>query len=101
MAKSELILVGDVDQVESLAVILGCGVATLPVKYLGLPLGAFYKSIHKWDGVIEKIEHRLSSWKRVHLSKGGRATLIKCTLANLPTYFFVSFSSPGKCRCSH
>jgi hypothetical protein len=65
LAKSELIPVGDVDQVESLADILGCGVATLPMKYLGLLLGASYKSIHIWDGVIEKIERRLASWKKV------------------------------------
>jgi len=100
LAKSALIPVGDVVQVEGLADILGCGVANLPVKYLGLPLGASYKSIHIWDGVIEKVERWLASWKRLYLSKGGRVTLIKSTLANLPTYF-VSFSYPGKCRCSN
>jgi len=63
LAKSKLIHVGNVDQVGNLADILGCGVVTLPVKYLGLPLGASYKSIHIWDGVIKKIEHRLASWK--------------------------------------
>jgi hypothetical protein len=52
---------GDVDQVESLADILGCGVATLLVKYLDIPLGASYKSIHIWDSVIEKIERQLTS----------------------------------------
>jgi hypothetical protein len=77
--------------VESLDNILGCGVATLPVKYLGLPLGASYKSIHIWDGVIEKIECRLASWKMFHLSKGGRVTLSKSTLANLSTYFLSLF----------
>jgi hypothetical protein len=81
--------------VESLVNILGCGVATLPVKYLGLPLGASYKSIHIWDGVIEKIERRLANWKRLHLSKGGRVTLIKSTLANLPMYFLSLFSLPA------
>jgi hypothetical protein len=91
LAKSYLILVGDVDQVESLAGILRCGVATLPVKYLGLPLGASYKSIHVCDSVIEKIERRLVSWKRLYLSKGGRVTLIKSTLANLPMCFLSLF----------
>jgi hypothetical protein len=67
LAKSNLIPVGTVDQVEILAGILGCGVATLPIKYLGLPLGASYKSIHKWDSVINKIEQRLASWKRLYL----------------------------------
>jgi hypothetical protein len=66
--------------------ILGCRVATLPLKYLGLPLGASYKAKHIWDGVIEKLEHRLANWKMLYLSKGGRVTLIKSTLANLPTY---------------
>jgi hypothetical protein len=71
LAKSNLIPVGNVDQVKRLAGILGCGVASLPVKYLGLPLGASYKSTHTWDGVIEKIEYCLASWKRLYLSKGG------------------------------
>jgi hypothetical protein len=77
--------------VESLAGILGCGVATWPVKYLGILLGAFYKSIHIWDGVIENIKHGLASWKRLCLSKGGKVTLIKSTLANIPTYYLSIF----------
>jgi len=82
LEKSNLIPVGNLDQVGRLAGILGCGVASLPVNYLGLPLGASYKSIHIWDEVIEKIKHRLASWKRLYLSKSGRVTLIKSILAN-------------------
>jgi len=37
------------------------------------------------------MEHRLASWKRLYLSKGGRVTLIKNTLSNLPTYFLSLF----------
>ena len=44
LVKSVLILVGNVEQVGILANILGCGVASLPVKYLGLLLGAFYNA---------------------------------------------------------
>jgi hypothetical protein len=62
---SNLIPVGNVDQMEWLDRILGCGVAILPMKYLGIPLGASYKSTHIWEGVIDKIEHRLTSWKRL------------------------------------
>jgi hypothetical protein len=69
LAKSVLIPVGNVEQVGMLADILGCGVASLSVKYLGLPLGASYKAKHIWDGVIEKLEHRLASWKMMYLSK--------------------------------
>ena len=46
LAKSVLIPVGNVEQVGMLAGILGCGVATLPVKHLGLLLRAFYKAKH-------------------------------------------------------
>jgi hypothetical protein len=74
--------------------ILGCGVSYLPLKYLGLPLGASYKIKYIWDEVIEKIEHRLASWKMMYLFKGDRIILIKSTLSNLPTYFLSLFRLP-------
>jgi hypothetical protein len=61
LAKSKLVPVGYVDNAAGLAEILGCGAASMPLKYLGLPLGASYKARHIWDSVIEKNEHRLAS----------------------------------------
>jgi hypothetical protein len=95
LAKSELVPVGNVDDVDGLAGIMGCGVSPLPLKYLGLPLGASYKAKSIWNDVIEKIERRLASWKMMYLSKGGRVTLIKSTLSNLPTYFMSLFPLPA------
>jgi hypothetical protein len=46
LAKSNLIPVMNVDQMGRMAGILGYRIASLPVKYLGLPLGASYKSSH-------------------------------------------------------
>ena len=46
LAKSELVLVGNVHNVARLARILGCGVSSLPLKYFGLPLRASYKAKH-------------------------------------------------------
>jgi hypothetical protein len=95
LAKSNLIPVGNVDQVERLSDLLGCGIASLPAKYLGIPLRASYKSIHIWDGVVEKIEHRLASWQRLYLFKGGRVTQeYSCQCAYL---LFVSVPYPGEC----
>jgi hypothetical protein len=37
LAKSELVPMGDVPNVDALACILGCRVSSLPLKYLGLP----------------------------------------------------------------
>jgi hypothetical protein len=63
--------------VESLANIFGCRVAMLPIKYLGLPLGASYKSTSIWSSIVEKMERCLTGWKRLYLLKGGKLTLIK------------------------
>ena len=49
--------------------------------------GAHYKDASKWNPIIEKMEKRLFGWKRLYLSKGGRLTLLKCTLSSLYTYF--------------
>jgi len=88
LSKSEIVSVGEVGK---LASILGCGVASLPLKYLGLPLSAKYKDSHMWNSIIEKMENRLSGWKRLYLSKGGRLTLINNTLSSLPPYFLSLF----------
>jgi hypothetical protein len=83
-----------VDNMGELTGILGCGTSSLPLKYLGLLLRTSYKAKSIWDVVVEKMERRLASWKRMYLSKGGRATLIKSTLSNLPTYFLSLFPIP-------
>ncbi|RVW27875.1 K(+) efflux antiporter 2, chloroplastic [Vitis vinifera] len=44
LEKSELIPVGRVNDIEDLALELGCKVGGLPSRYLGLPLGAPFKS---------------------------------------------------------
>ena len=85
LSKSEMVPVGVVDSMTSLANILCCRVGALPMLYLGMPLGAPYKSSSVWNSVLEKIERRLASWQTLYLSKGGRLTLLKSTLSSLPT----------------
>jgi hypothetical protein len=55
LATSVFVPVGCVDNVDSLAGILDCGVSSLPLKYLGFPLGASFKAKSIWDGVVGKI----------------------------------------------
>ena len=43
VGKSEIVPVGDVGDLNGLACILCCKVGTLPMRYLGIPLGAHYK----------------------------------------------------------
>ncbi|RVW86204.1 hypothetical protein CK203_046087 [Vitis vinifera] len=61
-----------------------CRVGQLPAVYLGLPLGAPNKVISVRDGVEEKVRRRLALWKHQYISKGGRITLIKSTMASMP-----------------
>ena len=59
-SKSALIPASDVPNVHMLTPFLGCGVDHLPSLYLGLPLGAPYKSIAIWDPVIKRFHKRLA-----------------------------------------
>jgi hypothetical protein len=78
-----------------LAGLLGCGFDEVPLKYLGLPLGASFNLKAMWAGLEDLMLRRLSPWKRLYLSKGGRVTLIKSTLSNMPTYMLSLFPIPA------
>ena len=68
----------------------------MPLKCLGLPLGAKFKDLSVWNPILERMERRLVDWKRMYLSKGGKVTLIKSSLSSLPTYFLSLLPLPGK-----
>ena len=89
-----MVPLGQVLNIDVLADILGCNITHLPMSYLGLPLGAKFKSKQIWDPILEKMERKLAGWQRMYLSKGGRVTLIKSTLSSLPTYFLSLFPIP-------
>ena len=94
MAKSEIVPVGEVENIRVLADILSCRIGSLPMSYLGMPLGSASKSISIWNPIIEKMERRLAGWKRLYLSKDGRLTLLKNTLSSLPTFYLSLFTIP-------
>ena len=94
LAKSEIIPIGEVEEVEEMAMELGCRVGSLPSSYLGLPLGAHHKALSMWDRVEERMRRRLALWKRQYISKGGRIALIKSMLASMPLYQLSFFRMP-------
>jgi hypothetical protein len=58
LSKSALIPVGSLDNVEQLAGLLGCGISSLPLKYLGLQLGASFKLKLMWV----ELEELMARW---------------------------------------
>lgn len=61
MLKSVIYPANEVPDLEALAAILCCDTGTFPTTYLGLALGAKYKSADVWNRVIEKVEKRLAT----------------------------------------
>uniref|UniRef100_A0A2N9H9T4 Reverse transcriptase domain-containing protein n=1 Tax=Fagus sylvatica TaxID=28930 RepID=A0A2N9H9T4_FAGSY len=70
--QSEMVPIGDVDNMSSLADILSCRIGVLPMTYLGMSLGASFKAIGVWNPIIEKVERLLAGWMKLYLSSGGR-----------------------------
>ncbi|WMV38581.1 hypothetical protein MTR67_031966 [Solanum verrucosum] len=58
--KSSLFPVNQVNNMQGLADNLGCQVAFLPTKYLGMPLGAKNKELEVWSEVLERNERKLT-----------------------------------------
>ena len=94
VGKSEIVLVGEVNNLDALANILHRGVGSLPMKYLGMPLGTSFKTVSIWNPILEKMEKKLFGWKLLYLSKSGRLMLLKSTLSSLPMYFLSLFTIP-------
>ena len=80
LGKSEMVPVGEVENIRELVDLLYCEVGSLPMTYLGILLRASCKSMAIWNPILEKFERCLSGWKRMYLSKGGRLTLLKSML---------------------
>ena len=53
--KSELNSVERIDNLDELAVVLGCQIGCLPFTYLGPPLGGSFKSANVWGAMEERV----------------------------------------------
>ena len=84
----------DEDWVVEIRRIMNCLVVSLPIKYLGIPLGANPNRIETRQPIIDRIRKRLCGWKMSMLAKGGRIVLIKSILNNLLIYYLGLFKMP-------
>ena len=60
LEKSSIMPVGNVVNLDDLALEGGCRTGTLPTTYLGLPLGMCHNAIEVWDVVEEKFQKKLA-----------------------------------------
>jgi len=96
-SKSALVVLGrDEVWARETAKILGCSYVKLPIIYLGIPLGDDMKKASSWQGIIDRIQSKLQSWKSSCLSRAGRLTLIKAVVNCLPIYYLSLFRMPKK-----
>ena len=56
VGKSEIALTGEVSNIQILANILQCRVGSLPMTYLGMPVGTSYKTGFIWNPILERME---------------------------------------------
>ncbi|KAJ0491837.1 putative RNA-directed DNA polymerase [Helianthus annuus] len=97
LSKSNLFGLGvEGGEVEDKARRVGCRADNLPFRYLGIMVGANMTLVNNWKPVYDVFEARLSRWKAVSLSIGGRLVLIKSVLESLPSYYFSLYKAPSK-----
>lgn len=71
--------------------------ASLPVRYLGVPLTTKKLSIHDCEVLIQQVKGRMNSWSARSLSFVGRLLLIKTVIAGINTFWCSSFILPKAC----
>ncbi|XP_015948915.1 uncharacterized protein LOC107473843 [Arachis duranensis] len=93
--KSSLIPINCEEQwAQNMCQLLGCKGESLPVKYLGIPLGANLRLVKTWKPIIDRVEEKLSLWKAKIWNKARRLVLIKSVLNSLPVYYLSLFKLP-------
>ncbi|GKD54358.1 hypothetical protein Tco_1287745, partial [Tanacetum coccineum] len=82
--------------IEHVAESLSCAWDRLHFMYLGLPVRKNMRTCGGWNKVVDRLNVRLSAWNAKNLSIGGRFTLVKAVLGNLPIYYLSLFKAPHK-----
>lgn len=82
------------NQIGSFSGLVNCRTMTVPLQYLGLPVGGNPRRLSLWDPVVSRLQKKLSSWRRNSLSFGGGIYLLKSILESIPLYFLSMFRMP-------
>ena len=72
-----------INQTMVYAFILNCDIIQAPFNYLAVTIWRNHKICIFWEGMLNKLRSRLSSWKGKFFSMAGRICLIKFVLTSL------------------
>lgn len=81
-------------EVERLAALFGWKVGSLPIQYLGAPLGDNPRRISFWRPMIDKLRCKARSWNSKYISLSGRLVLAKSVLCSIPLFLMAIFKAP-------
>lgn len=76
--------------------IFGFPTASLPIKYLGIPLASRVLKTADYSSLIDKVAATLKRWNGKSLSYAGRFELIKSCLQGVEAYWLQAFPIPDK-----
>ena len=95
-SKSKVFGVGaSTSEVSNWVSLLGCEPSSLLFTYQSIHVGENMNLKNVWQPIIEKFDSKLLVWKAKTVSFGGRLTLAKAVLGNLPTFFMFIFVVPN------
>jgi len=91
LSKSSLIPIGEVPNIQYLASFFGCEFRVLPYTYLGLPLGASFKSHAVWNTIVQRLQ-KDSQRENLRCLKEESWPFLQRTLWSLPIYYMSLFT---------
>lgn len=84
-------------ELDTIKVSTGMPNASLPVRYLGVPLCTKKLSIANCEVLLQQVKGRLTSWSATSLSFAGRLLLIKTVIAGINNFWCSTFILPKEC----
>jgi hypothetical protein len=86
---------GTHEEEEETARILGCDIATFPIRYLGLQLALRPLTMAEWQPLLDKVTKCVPAWQRGMVKREGRLVLINSVVAARAVHQMVVAEAPA------
>lgn len=85
------------DEIEQIKTETGLSHASLPIRYLGIPLVTKKLTMSDCEPLILSVKAKLNSWSSKTLSFAGRLLLINTVISGISNFWCATFTLPKKC----